>query len=289
MEEDEEKLNTIDSVAESFQEACQEKLGERLKAFYVAGSYAFGEISLDKPDLNYILMFKEKGEGDDYLALGDIIKSVSKKYEDKALIKPEFRPFRYIYPPITKEGYMITLNPILMNMQEKDLQVPFNLPKFFLKGIKSSRKLLYGEDALAEVEIGKVTQKHVREIGMRELGFWELPLVRAPAQYRDNDQALFFSEVLSRAKSMLYLGVEAVMTEEELANDEYVHYAENKDDMVELYEARYSEEVGEMATQVLDARKNFTEYKEDRRKAEDIFKIAVDLPDVIRRELRGHS
>ena len=49
---DEEKTDLVNSIAKSYETKCIETLGNDLEGFYVFGSYAFGKISLDIPDIN---------------------------------------------------------------------------------------------------------------------------------------------------------------------------------------------------------------------------------------------
>lgn len=281
-----EKEALVNEIAKSFELDSKEKLGERLESFYLVGSYAFGKISLDRPDINFLLIFKDRATSDNFLTLAEILRDVIKNFKEKALVRPEFRPFKSIYPKFRRD-YEVLLNPIIMNMADKDLPVPFNYPKYFLEGIKNSRRLLFGEDVLADIEIGEITRQHIQEWMMRDILFCEIPLARAPVQYDEDEYDLFFNEVLSAAKIFVSWGIEIAMSDEELAEKKYVYYIEDKEKMVEFYKERYGEDVAQMVEKVLDARKNYLKYRNDEKKVEEMFGIALNLAGVLKGKLFG--
>jgi predicted nucleotidyltransferase len=279
-----ERKNIVDNVAKSFEADCKEKLGERLEGFYLVGSYAFDKISLDRPDINFLLIFKERADADDFLVLADILRKIINEFKDEVLLRPDFRPFKSIYPKFRRD-YEITINPIIMNMADKNLPAPFAYPKYFTEGIKNSRKLLLGNDVLNGVEIGKVTRQDIQEWMIRDILFQEIPLARAPVQYDEDEYDLFFNEVLTAAKNFVSWGIEIAMSDEELAEKMYVYYVENKEKLVEFYKERYGEDVSQMVEKVLDARKNYLKYKTDKEMVKGMFRIALGLAGVLKYKL----
>jgi len=273
---DQEKRILVDKVADDFELGCKEKLGERLEGLYLIGSYAFGKISLDRPDINFLLIFKERASADDFLILADILRKMIKELKDKVLLRPDFRPFRSIYPKF-KRDYEITINPIVMNMVDKDLPAPFAYPKYFVEGIKNSRKLLFGNDILEDVKISKVTRQDIQDWMIRDILFQEIPLARAPVQYDEDEYDLFFNEILTAAKNFVSWGVEIAMSDEELAENKYVYYVENKEKIVDFYKERYGEGTSQMVEKVLDARNNYLKYKTDKEMVKNMFRIALGL------------
>lgn len=55
----------------------------------------------------------------------------------------------------------------------------------------------------------------------------------------EDEYDLFFNEVLTTAKNFVSLGVEIAMSDEELAENKYVYYVENKEKLVDFYKERY--------------------------------------------------
>ena len=279
-----EKKEIIDDVAETFEKDCKKEIGERLEALYRVGSYALHKISFERPDINFLLVFKDKGTPDDFLRLADILRKLIKKYKDKVLIRPDFRPFKSIYPKFRRD-YEITINTIIMNTAERNFPVPFNYPKYFLEAIKNSRQLVFGNDILEDVKIGKTTRQHVQEWMIRDILFCELPLARSPVQYDEDEYDLFFNEVFSIAKALCTFGIEAAMSDKELAEKKYVDYIVNKEKMVNFYEKRYSKDSAQMVEKVLDAGENYLKYKNNKEEVKKIFRIALNLAELLKGKL----
>jgi hypothetical protein len=278
-----ERLSIVKEVAESFEKTCLEKLGERLESLYVVGSYALGNISLDRPDLNFLLILKGYATPNDYLMVGEICKGIVGSFRNKCRILVEFRPFRYIYPK-TRGGYDVTLNPIIQSVQEiRERGVIFT--KWFTEGMKNANRLIRGEDFLATVNVGEITRQDILQGAMFDLPFFTIPLTRAPTQYDENEVDLLFNEALTNAKNISYLGVEVAMSEEELRRKDYLKHIEGKQTMVHFYEQRYGEEAGRLITKILDARENYLEYKDDKTRAEEMFGVALEIAGLVQRKV----
>lgn len=279
-----EKKEIIDDVAETFEKVCKKEMGERLEALYRVGSYALHKISLERPDINFLLVFKGKGTPDDFLGLADILRKLIEKYKDKVLIRPDFRPFKSIYPKFRRD-YEITINIIIMNAAERNFPVPFNYPKYFLETVKNSRQLVFGNDILEDVKIGKITRHHVQEWMIRDILFCELSLARTPVQYDEDEYDLFFNEIISIAKALCTFGIEAAMSDKELAEKKYVDYIVNKEKMVDFYRKRYSKDAAQMVEKVIDAEKNYFKYKNNKKEVKRIFRIALNLAELLKERL----
>ncbi|MCK4634253.1 MAG: hypothetical protein KAT37_00085 [Candidatus Aenigmarchaeota archaeon] len=281
--ENEEKTALVEEVAKGFESKCKDKLGERLESLYITGSYAFGKISLDRPDVNFLLIIKERTSPQDYLLIGEICREIVKDFEDRCSVRLEFRPFRFINPK-TKSDCEIFLNPIIQSVEEiKNRGCIFN--KWFTEGLKSANKLLYGKDFLKTLEVGEITKEDIFHGALFDLAFFTIPLSRAPAQYGKEDSDLLFNEALTSGKMMCYLGIEIAMTEEELAKKEYTNYIKNKETIADFYKERYGEEAAELVNKIFDARENYLTYKNERKKAEEIFDAALRMAGMIQHKL----
>ncbi|MFH0987147.1 MAG: hypothetical protein V1911_03835, partial [Candidatus Micrarchaeota archaeon] len=258
-------------------------LGKRLESFYIFGSYAFGKVSLDRPDINLLFIFKEKAGPKDFLKIGELCRETADKFQDKCSVRFEFRPFRYLYPKVKRE-YDIFINPAITDMASiQATGVVFQ--KWFTEGLKNANKLVHGSDVLKTIKVGDVTTEDLMKFGMMDLLFFQLPLERAPAQYGKSESEFLLNESLCNAKNIAYLGIEMAMTDGELKQKKYVEYIQDKQKMIDFYKERYGAELSKKVAKVLDARDNYIKYKNSRAKAEEIFGIALELADAVKYKL----
>ncbi len=278
-----ESKKLVDNVANFFKESCTKILKDKLESFYFVGSYALNKISLDRPDINFLLVFKEKPNAEDFLNLGDICRETVKNFKNDCLVRIEFRPFRYIYPKFKKD-FEIFINPIIMNMKDKDSDTPFNYPKYFLEGIKSSRKIIFGNDVLKDIEI-VLTKRDFFPAAIFDLIMFESQLSRAPAQFDENEFDLLFNESVVCGKFAAILGVEIAMNEEELKQKEFLKYIHDKEEMIEFYKNRYDENTANNVKFILEARLNYLKYKDDKEKTKKLFRNALEIIDRVKLRL----
>lgn len=272
------KLQLVDQIADSFQIRIKNEFSKRLTSFYIVGSYAFEKTSEQRPDVNYLLIFEDFTSPDNYFQIGEICKKVEEEFAKKATVKFEFRPFRYIKPRY-KNDFEVSVNPIITSTAEikKMGNVIFN--KWFTQGLISANKLITGNDFLSTLKVPTLKREDLKE---NSLMFFYLPLSRAPAQYSKEESNLLLNEALVNAKNTAYFGIEAAMTDEELANKEYVKYMENKETMVEFYQERYNQKTANIVSRILEVRSNYLQVKDDPKIAKEMFSIALDLINVVR-------
>lgn len=275
-----EEQKLLGQVAKYFKRKCIKVFGGKLVSLYLMGSYALGMISQERPDINFILILERVLPGD-FLLFGQAIRDTVQKFKDRVNIRPEPRPFRPIYPK-NKGGFEIFLQANLLDARFKNLPDPFNVPKWFLEGMKDSRKLLYGEDVLKSITISKITKEDIAKGVLVDLAFYQLPLERAPIQYGEDECDLLFNEAVLAGKMAAYFGVEAAMTEKELAQKQYLKFITKKALLPGFYKERYNSQIAEWVEKILDARENFSAYKNDPKIAKEIFQISLKLMNKIR-------
>ena len=280
---DQDKHKLVDEVAKEFENACKEGLSNRLESFYIVGSYAFDKISLDRPDINFLIVLKGYPVPDDHLKIGKICRDLANTFKKKCVVRIEFRPFRYIYPK-SKSDYEVFLNPIVVSTKEVQAMGCI-FTKWFTEGLKDANKLLYGTDFLKTLKIGAITREDIFKGAMFDLPFFTIPLTRAPAQYDESESSLLFNEALTNAKNLAYLGLEIAMNETELKSKKYVEYIKSKGDMVNFYDERYGGRAAELVGKIFDARTNYLKYKDEPLKAKEMFAIALEIGDIIRAKL----
>lgn len=269
------------NIASSFETKIKEDLGSRLSSLYLVGSYAYGKISTQRPDINYLLIFDQFTKPDDYLAIGQICRKIEEGFAQQATIKIEFRPFRYIKPRYQNE-LEVSVNPIIISTGEikKMGGVIFN--KWFTQGLKKSHRLILGTDYLKKLSVDEITKQDLVK-GIRfDLMFFTIPISRAPAQYSQDESNLLLNESLNNAKNIIYLGIVTGMTTEELNCQNYTNLIENKEQIPSFYQKEYGDKIAKMVSRVLKIRKNYLEYKNNPNTAEEVFHIALNLGNAVR-------
>ena len=284
---DAERMHLVNSIAKSYESSCIEEVGDYLESFYVFGSYAFGKISLDIPDINYFLLLKEGVNPDAFIKHAAVLHKVVDEYADRAQVMVEFRPFRYIYPNQKRNHYEVFICPQLGRMEDRSGWIPFGWGWVF-GGVLATKRLLFGNDALAEVRQPQVSYSYIKKF-FREAFFpiWT-PLERAPQQYRLSEESeLLFHEALKTAQMAANgFGVNLALTADELRNNVWLEYVSDKSKLVKFYEERYDEHSARNVELMLDVRDNWLLYKDDPAMALKMFHAAIEICDRVKRQYR---
>jgi len=273
----------VEEVADSFVGLCKQKLNARIESLYAVGSYAFGKMSMDRPDLNFLLILSEYATPSDYLVIGEICREIPKDFRKHCSVRVEFRPFRYIYPKI-RSSYDVFLNPIIVSTNEIRMRGMI-FSKWFTEGMKGTNKLLFGKDFLPSVSVGTISKQDIFQGALFDLPFFTIPLTRAPAQYDDDECDLLFNEALTNGKNICYLGIEIAMNENELKEKKYLNYIENKETIADFYNEHYGKEASKIVATIFEAREHYLEYKNCREKADEMFDCALRIADHVQRNL----
>ncbi len=274
----------VKKVAGTFQKYIIEYLKPYLESFYLVGSFILGKISLDRPDVNYLLIFKETTSPKNYLTIGQITQALEAQFAPLTSIRIEFRPFRYILPHYF-HNFEISINPIIISTTEIIEMGNMIFSPWFTQALKSNHKLLFGKDYLKSLFPPPLNRQMLKKIAPFDLSFFTLPLSRAPAQYTPCQTHLLLSEALINAKNIAYLGVEVAMTDAELSKNKYLNYIHHKSKLVDFYKNRYSLKSSKMIATILEARQNYLHYKYNLQKAQEIFSIALNLASLVKQKL----
>ncbi len=279
------RRSLVNQTTKYFQELVLRYLKPRLQSFYLVGSLVTEHISLDRPDINYLFIFKGRTLPQDYLTIGRLTQMLEAHFADKVSLRVEFRPFRYILPHY-HHNFEISLNPILTSVEEVKEMGNMIFNPWFSYALKSQNILLFGEDDfLRGLQPPTPTQQILRDAARFDLAFFTTPLSRAPAQYTPCQTHLFLSESLINAKNLAYLGVEAAMTKRQLASHQYVRYVHQKEKLVGFYRKHYSSRAAKMVETILETRQHYLLYRYNPVRAEEIFSIAFELAGLIRQKL----
>lgn len=266
----------IDEMVDYLVEGLKKSLGDRLESITLTGSYVVGKISIDRPDVNIILFFKNWMTPDDLILLGDVLYDTVKKFQKYFSVRPEFRPYRFPHPVVRKKQEVF-VNPLLLNMAEKDLEFPFNIPHWVFAGMKEMRKVVFGSDVLATLDV-ELTPQRVIAGGFRELPFIKIHLDRIPVAYDINkDCDLFFNESLAQGKLTAYDGIEIAMSADELKKKKWAEVVGDKQKMLAFFQERYDKETALYVKTLLEARENYNKWKNDKDKAVEVFKAAFGV------------
>jgi predicted nucleotidyltransferase len=280
---DQEKTELVNSIAESYQHKVIAKLGDDLEGFYVFGSYAFGKISLDKPDVNYFLLLKEGVDADVFLRHAEVLRSVTQEFQERATVMADFRPFRFIYPTKRTADYDVFLCPQMGRMEDRHPPVPFGWGWVF-QGVLQTKRLLHGNDALSVVRQPPVTYDYIKRFFPSTFQLLWLPLERAPLQYALPEEAsLLMHESCKTAQDACCgFGVNLALNDVELRNNVWLSYVSEKEKLVGFYRERYDDKAAQNVQHILDVRANWLEVKDDPNMAVKTFQVAIELVTAIK-------
>ncbi len=268
----------IDSIARAYAERCEEKLSRHLEALYLFGSYAFGKISLDIPDINYLLLLKEKVSPDVFLEHAEILREVCEEFSDVATVMPEFRPNRYIYPRSRGGDFDVTLCTQYARMEDRHGPVPFGWG-WVLEALLRTRKLVLGRDALAEVRLPPLTRDYIRTFFPPTFSHIWLPLERAPFQYRLPEESYLLMHEAHKVAQMAAIGfgVPLASNEDELSQGTWLEFVTDKLSLIGFYRERYDEETANNVSVMLEVRDRWRELKKDPDMALTMYKAAIEI------------
>ncbi|MFC1618089.1 hypothetical protein ACFL2B_02310 [Patescibacteria group bacterium] len=269
----------VDYVFNYFVEEFKREFAGQLSALYIVGSYSIGRMSLEKPDLNFLLIL-DGIDPEDHILLGEVFKEAMLKMKGTVGIRPYFPPVRFIYPE-NRENYDVFVSTVMLDSRKQDLALPFGITRFVLDGYISSRKLLAGDDILGKIELPPIAVKSILERSLVDLEFFRLPLEKAPVQYRSDELDLLLSESIVLGKAVVYLGVEVAMNDEQIANKEYMKFFEDPSLFHAFYKEKYGPEVASHAKLILQARDHYLSFKESKAKTLAVYESALKLIDAV--------
>lgn len=268
----------FEELASHIAEQLQENFGNNIKSCYLVGSYAQGNVSKSRPDINWLLIWKDPPTGKEIWTLGEILTNTVNKFEDKYTVRPEFRPFKFSYPVKRgeKEVFINITNVVSAENQEAFKKKNSYIPEYVFLGFKESRKLVFGDDLLEKFDF-EISKESVRKSAMKKIISHKIQLDRIPLVYNlEEDIDLLFNESLSHAKNLMYFLVELLMTDEELKDRKFLELYRDKKRLLDFFSSR-KPELKETVITILGAKKNYEEWKNDRRRAKEIYQASYKL------------
>jgi hypothetical protein len=275
----------VEQVFNYFVREFQQKFSGQLAALYVVGSFSVGKMSLERPDLNFLLIL-EGIDPEDHILLGRVFQEAITRFSGIAGIRPYFSPVRFVYPE-KKEAYDVFVSTVVLDSRKQDLALPFGITRWVLEGYVQSRRLLAGTDILGQIELPPIRRVDLLERSLVDLEFYRLPLEKAPVQYRDNEMDLLLSEAVILGKAIVHIGVEVAMSDDELNRHAYMDFFSDPALFSKFYQTRYGAEAAGHAKLILDARNNFSRYKIDNEKIMAVYESAVKMVDLVEQKIRS--
>ena len=277
----------VDQVFGYFVDRFQKEFAGQLSALYVVGSFAVGKANLERPDINFLVIL-DGIDPEDHILLGRVFKEAIAKYKGYVGIRPYFPPFRFIYPE-KRENYDIFVSAVVLDSRREDLSLPLGITRWVLDGYVTSRKLLAGDDVFAKITLPPITRQDILERSLIDLEFFRLPLEKAPVQYQAEELDLLLGEAVILGKAVVYLGVEAAMSDQELQKKAYMRFFDDPGLFPKFYKKEYGGDVMNHAKLIMDARQNFFTYKSDRAKILAVYSSAIKLIDAVEKKILNTS
>lgn len=135
-----------------------------LEGVGITGSYARGDYSKSRPDINFALFIKEQN----YrllLGLGEIVTRLNQKYSRYINFRPRYLPERFI-PAWSKDPRKTDLffKLAFFTKKEKDFPMPFGRPKVIVEGHQISIKNFFGENYLENLKLNITNEEIIKGV-----------------------------------------------------------------------------------------------------------------------------
>lgn len=266
----------IDNLVREIVKNLSEELSHCLESVTLIGSYTLGKISLERPNVNFLIFTKPNVSANEYLKIGEIFYTVSKKCLNYFSVKIDSPPYRTGFPIGNKELQLV-LSPNVLNIVQKNDNPPFGVPLNVLEGMKSTRKIVFGSDPLKDINV-KHTKKDVIKWAFFDIGIlYRNQLIRAPLTYDVTEHLnILADESLEIGKVALMWGTEIFLSGDDWKKGKHLELIKDKEKMFKFYNG-IDKKLGKDARVVLDARLNFHQYKTNKVKAYKLYNSAYNL------------
>lgn len=273
----------IKELVDYFNKKLKSNFKDRLESAYLVGSYPLGKVSLARPDINWLLIWKGFITGEDNWKLGELLTSTIDSFQDKFVVRPEFRPFKFAYP--VKKGkdevFVNIASAFSADSAEGFKKKNSFIPEYVFAGFKDSRKLIFGKDILADIEF-KVTKQEIQASAREKIvSHHKIQLDRVPLVYHlERDIDLVFNEALSHGKNLVYFAVELLMTEEELEKRNFFNLFRDKRQLLNFFKERLPKVEGAVSI-IMESKEHYPEWKIDKRRAKKLFLASSELTRIL--------
>jgi len=254
--------------------------GKGIKGIGVTGSYARGDYSKTRPDVNFAVF----GTSDAAVSwkIGRVASGLNKKYSQWVNLRPEYHPERFAAPwgrDINKTDLFFKI--AFFDVKERDLLMPFGRPGYVLEGHKLSIKMWHGRNLFEDIIVTSSNDEVIKGCNYM-YSQWVRAIKLTPLAYDlEQDADLFFGEALVWGKIAVqqYAWVQGIKNGLDYVNDEdrmkIFSRVHDKEKLRGFFKLPRKEQ--EMVNLILDARKKYQEWKTDSKMAEKLYQSSYHL------------
>ena len=257
-----------------------------METIYLVGSYTSGQISESRPDINWLLVWKEQLKGDDVWTLGEVLTDAVLAFEKGFNVRPEFRPFKFSHPlKTTGKDVFVNISNVVFADGEAFKQKNSYIPEYVFLGFKKSRKLVFGNDILENIEFG-ITSEQIKNSAIQKITSHKIQLDRIPLVYNlGKEIPLIYNETLSHAKNLLYFALEMVMSDEELEQEKFLELFHDRNKL-EGFVAKKFPEISNLTSVILDSKENYESWKNDVERTKTLYLATMGLAGLMYQKAR---
>jgi len=274
----------LDEVVDFLSRKFWKKLKNKyIKGLGIGGSYARGDYSPPRPDINFVF-FVNNDSPELYLLVAQIFNKAAEKYSKNFNLRPRSEPekpassFQRIG---SKPDVFIKISYLLLELKDTP-GYPFGRPPFVAESHASSFKLLYGKNYLTKIS-GQSSNEQVIKGSLVQFRAWNELLRYTPQSYRLPEETdLFFDESLAYGKLLVQqaawlAGLQEGLDYSQKENREKIIKIVGDKEKLKEYLSRLGPTIQKNAKIILDARLNYEKWKNNPNKAKLVYKASFDL------------
>jgi len=254
-----------------------------IKGLGIGGSYARGDYSPSRPDINFIF-FVNNDSPELYLIVSQTFNKVAAKYNKDFNLRPRSEPERpasSFKRKSSKPDVFIKISYLLFELKDAPGHL-FGRPPFVAEAHASSFKLLYGKNYLTDIS-GQSSNEQVIKGSLAQFRAWNELLRYTPQSYRLPEETdLFFDESLAYGKLLVMqaawiAGLKAGLDYSRKEDRGKIIKIVGDKEKLKEYLSRLGPTIQKNAKIILDARLNYGQWKNNLNKAKFVYKASFDL------------
>jgi hypothetical protein len=150
------------------------------------------------------------------------------------------------------------------------------IPDYIFSGFKNTRKLVKGEDILAKIEF-EVSIIDIIETAKVQIEEHKVQLDKVPLTYHlKHESDLIYNEALVHGKALLYLGVEMLMTDLELRQNQFLDFFNDSTLVNNFFADRFPEATDYVQT-ISEYKAKYPQWKYEKMRAKEIYLASYNL------------
>jgi hypothetical protein len=270
----------VDFLSQEFWNKLKEKY---ISGLGIAGSYARGNYSPSRPDINFIF-FVNNDSPELYLIVAQIFNKAANKFIKDFNLRPRSEPERptsSFQSVSSKPDVFIKISYLLLELRDTP-GFPFGRPPFVAESHAKSFKLLYGKNYLTGIS-GECSNKQIIAGSLGQFRAWNELLKYTPQSYRlPKEKDLFFDESLAYGKLLVQqatwlAGIKKGLNYAKKESREKIIGVVSDKRLLGEYLSCLGKEIQKNSQIILEARLNYEEWKNNLKRGEFIYKASFDL------------